>query len=93
MTGPPPIACPHCGRAAACHGIDAPAAPPAVGDVSVCWYCCGVAVFDSPATLRRPTRAELAALMAAPSLQRTLAAAALAVSPAQAVALARELQR
>ena len=63
----PSTACPYCSKendAATPAGTDAEAVP-GPGDVSVCFYCGGIAVFTETG-LRKPTDAERADLLEDP---------------------------
>lgn len=62
---------------------------PVDGDVSVCWSCHALAVFDSTTFygLRKPTQAELLELADRKDVQVILVAIGLAATPSEAFAM------
>lgn len=71
--------CPYCGRTNDQHSGKDPNDVPAAGDMSICWRCHNLAVFDDgPDGLvtRKPTPEELERLVPDPELRRALGALA-----------------
>jgi predicted RNA-binding Zn-ribbon protein involved in translation (DUF1610 family) len=79
--------CPHCGRANDTSSSREDAVPKH-GDVSICWGCGGVAIFeDGPFGMssRLPTDEELANVMRDPQVQAILSAIGLYRTPLEAL--------
>lgn len=92
------VACPFCGRLNDRHGeIDDPLAQPSKDDISICWGCLLIAVFDEDATggqvLRRPTPDERRRLYTDPDVSRALAAMTHTSRPQDALNVTRRHAR
>lgn len=79
--------CPYCGRANPEHDGPTRDDRPSPGDVSICWGCRQVAVFDDAGRARLPTPDEAAELRADPKVRDMLALLAESYTPGQASAL------
>lgn len=89
------VSCPSCGRANTEHdSIDEPSAAPGEGDLSLCWGCRSVAVYEiNPLRLRFPTDAELREIMTSLNIARALSAMNTRLGPTAAVRAAREAEQ
>lgn len=84
--------CPYCGRINSLHAGQDPAEQPGAGDMSICWKCHGVAIYDdgpSGLTVRKPTVEEQAEIDAEPQIKRAIAAMAESYGPSTAIDLWR----
>lgn len=82
-----PTSCPHCGRTNDQHAGPDREALPADGDVSLCWGCGGIGLFQVTAlglTVRKPTADEQAELDQDPGIRAARAAMAESYTPSQA---------
>lgn len=86
-----PVRCPTCGRVNTEHeSIDEPRVPED-GDLSICWKCQAIAVYEAnPLRLRLPTDAELREIKVDPDVTRALSALNIHRGPDAAVRAARE---
>lgn len=90
------VRCPSCGRANTEHESinDPDARTPDDGDLSICWGCRAVAVYETdPLRLRLPTDAELHKIKRSPGVARALSAMNAHRGPEAAVHAARETGR
>lgn len=79
--------CPHCGREHDAHDGPTRDAQPAAGDVSICWGCHQISVYETfgdALGLRMPTPEEEAEMRASPELREAFAAMAESYYPEQA---------
>lgn len=82
MTHMKPTICPACGRTNPLVGEQGGDAWPSEGDVSICWGCGELAIFDSECHggLRRPTVREHAEIIADPTIRHALMARMVALN-------------
>ena len=55
--------CPHCSTVCDAATALTPGTQPDAGDISICLYCCGLALFTEEMDLRLPDAQELEALL------------------------------
>lgn len=88
------IICPFCGRENDSHaptGNDYQI--PEEGDVSICWKCHGVGIFQGDGTVRKPSPEEDANLRAAPEIADALMVISKAQGPTKAADILRTAER
>ena len=85
--------CPYCGRSNEAHApTDPDQKPPSAGDVSICWKCLGISIFQEDGTVRRTTPEEDADLRTHENIQDALRVMRKAAGPTAAADILRHAQ-
>jgi hypothetical protein len=87
-----PTTCVHCGRVNELHGGPEESDRPSPGDISVCWKCLGVSVFDANLQLIHPTPEQLAVVEAMPDFRQAKASMMESYRPQDGIELWRHMR-